>query len=151
MSGETNLKQQHEDYLSWCLMSAEERAEAGLPNSKAKYAEHIDVSIQTLQRWQKLPEFVERYEKALKERQGSPERAQAALDNLYDRGMAGDNKAMELWMKATGLLVAAPAPPAPRKIAELSDEELRELIREKAATELAARQTQPDNVVKLHG
>ena len=59
----------------------------------------------------------------------SPERAQALLDALYLKGIAGDTKSAELYLKATGQMQQAQTVNInTSSVKELTDDELQAMI-----------------------
>lgn len=68
--------------------------------------------------------------------QGSPERTQQLLDNLFTRAMDGDNNSAKLYLQATGRLAPVQVNVEHSgKVNELSDRELDELIASAASSE----------------
>ena len=72
--------------------------------------------------------------------QGSPERTQMLLDTLYEKAIGGDVKSAQLYLQATNRM----APPtvevrSEKRVAELSDADLDELIAALAVRERDAR------------
>ena len=123
-------------YLDWLCTAPSER----VPASKAKYAiEHV-VDISTLRRWEKKEVFRSQWKQQVDEVQGSPERTQRLLDNLYNKALEGDTKSAELYLKATNRM----APPSVtissnKKATELTDAELDSLIAAVAEREKSSR------------
>lgn len=126
------LSPQQTEYLSWLLMSPEQRLAEGLPDSQAKYAKHVDIDEGSLRRWKRNPEFVKEWDDRSKADRTSPERVQKLLDDLFQRGMDGSARHAELWLKAAGVLKAAEreasAPPRKGSVETLSDEDLAEAL-----------------------
>jgi SOS response regulatory protein OraA/RecX len=103
-------------------------------------ASELGVNITTLRRWEKKPHFKAEWQERVDELQGSPERTQAVLDILYKKALDGDTKSAHLYLQATNRM----APPtveikSEKKAAELSDEELDQLIGAMAAREKQSR------------
>lgn len=133
---EMTLTVQQQEYLDWLCTAPSERT----PNSKKAYALEHRIDITTLRRWQRKDVFRTQWKTRVDEIQGSPERTQALLDNLYNKALAGDTKSAELYLKATNRM----APPtvtvqSNKKTGELSDAELDELIAAMAERERASR------------
>ena len=98
------------------------------------------VDISTMRRWEKKDIFRSQWKTQVDDLQGSPERTQRLLDNLYNKALEGDTKSAELYLKATNRM----APPSVtissnKKAAELSDVELDSLIAAVAEREKAQR------------
>jgi hypothetical protein len=133
---ELTLSAPQQRYLDWLCTAPSER----VPASKAKYAiEHV-VDISTLRRWEKKEVFRSQWKQQVDEFQGSPERTQRLLDNLYNKALEGDTKSAELYLKATNRM----APPSVtissnKKATELTDAELDSLIAAVAEREKASR------------
>jgi hypothetical protein len=133
---ELTLSAPQQRYLDWLCTAPSER----VPASKAKYAvEHV-VDISTLRRWEKKEVFRSQWKQQVDEVQGSPERTQRLLDNLYNKALEGDTKSAELYLKATNRM----APPSVtissnKKATELTDAELDSLIAAVAEREKASR------------
>jgi hypothetical protein len=103
-------------------------------------AVELGVDITTLRRWEKRPAFKEVWKGQVDEVQGSPERTQMLLDTLYEKAIAGDVKSAQLYLQATNRM----APPtvevrSEKRVAELSDSDLDELIAAMAKRERDAR------------
>jgi hypothetical protein len=133
---ENMLEPKHMAYLDWLCTLPSERT----PTSKIKYAQENGIGLETLRRWEKKPNFRSEWSKRVDEIQGSPERTKNLLDTLYEKGLSGDTRSAELWLKATNRL----APPtvtvsSDRKAAELTDAELDQLVAQMAVRERAAR------------
>lgn len=137
MSIEENiLDARHEAYINWLCTPPSER----VPASKERYAESIGVNISTLRRWEKKDVFKKAWQARVDDVQGSPERSQRLLDTLYEKALGGDIKAAQLYLQATNRM----APPtlnvrSETKIAELSDQELDQLIQAAAHHEQESR------------
>jgi hypothetical protein len=128
--------QQQESYLDWLCTAPSERK----PRTKEAMASELGVNITTLRRWEKKPHFKAEWQERVDELQGSPERTQAVLDILYKKALDGDTKSAHLYLQATNRM----APPtveikSEKKAAELSDEELDQLIGAMAAREKQSR------------
>ena len=100
----------------------------------------LGVDITTLRRWEKRPVFKQSWQKQVDEVQGSPERTQVLLDTLYEKAISGDVKSAQLYLQATNRM----APPtvevrSEKRVAELSDADLDELIAAMAKRERDAR------------
>jgi hypothetical protein len=126
------LSQEQQRYLDWLCTAPAERQ----PSSKKAMADAVGVDITTLRRWEKKPYFKEEWQKRVDDIQGSPERTQQLLDTLYKKALDGDTKSAQLYLQATNRM----APPtveikSDRKAADLSDEELDQLIGAMAARE----------------
>lgn len=130
------LDERQEKYLNWLLVPAPHRN----PKSQEAYAKAEGIDVTTLRRWQKKPHFKAEWQKRVDELQGSPERTQKLLDEIYQRALGGDNKAAQLYLQATNRL-------APQQVnithtqslAEISDKDLEDLIASVASAEKVAR------------
>lgn len=130
------LDERQEKYLNWLLVPSPHRN----PKSQEAYAKAEGIDVTTLRRWQKKPHFKAEWQKRVDELQGSPERTQKLLDEIYQRALGGDNKAAQLYLQATNRL-------APQQVnithtqslAEISDKDLEDLIASVANAEKIAR------------
>ena len=133
---ELTLTPQQQQYLEWLCTAPSERT----PPSKHKMALHLGVNETTLRRWEKKDIFVSQWKAAVDEVQGSPERTARLFDTLYAKALDGDTKSEQLYLQATNRM----APPtvtvqSNKKAAELSDEELDQLIAAVAEREKSQR------------
>jgi len=133
---EMTLSAPQEQYLDWLCTAPSER----VPPSKNKYALENSVDISTMRRWEKKDIFRSRWKTQVDDIQGSPERTQKLLDNLYNKALEGDTKSAELYLKATNRM----APPSVtissnKKTVDLTDAELDSLIATIAEREKAGR------------
>lgn len=119
------LTEVQEAYLAWLLTPEDTRD----PKTKKDWAEKHDVHNNTLGVWEKNKVFKERWELGVKGMAQSPERTQALLDALYVKGIAGDVKSAELYLKATGQMQQAQTVNInTSSVKELTDEELQSMI-----------------------
>ena len=133
---EMTLTAPQEKYLDWLCTAPSER----VPASKNKYSTENAVDISTMRRWEKKDIFRSRWKTQVDDIQGSPERTQKLLDNLYNKALEGDTKSAELYLKATNRM----APPSVtissnKKTVDLTDAELDSLIATIAEREKAGR------------
>jgi|TARA_R110002126_G_scaffold272220_1_gene416346 hypothetical protein len=133
---EMTLTAPQEKYLDWLCTAPSER----VPASKNKYSMENAVDISTMRRWEKKDIFRSRWKTQVDDIQGSPERTQKLLDNLYNKALEGDTKSAELYLKATNRM----APPSVtissnKKTVDLTDAELDSLIATIAEREKAGR------------
>lgn len=122
------LTQDQELYLEWLLTPSESRT----PKTKKEFAEKIEIHSNTLLQWEKNKTFKERWELGIKGLAQSPERTQTLLDALYAKGIAGDHRSAELYLKATGQMAAGAQMQQKEQtsVKDLSDEELESMILE---------------------
>jgi len=122
------LTEVQESYLVWLLTPEDTRT----PKTKKEWAELHDVHYNTLGVWEKNKVFKERWDLGVKGMAQSPERTQALLDALYAKGVAGDVKSAELYLKATGFMqqVSTINLNNTSSVKELTDEELNAMILE---------------------
>lgn len=122
------LTKQQEEYLAWLLTPDEQRQ----PRYKKGYAEEHGLHINTLGLWEKKKPFIDRWKLGLEGLNQSPERTQKLLDSLYTKGIAGDTKSAELYLKATGNMPNASTLniKTETSLREISDEELETMILE---------------------
>ena len=122
------LTEVQEAYLAWLLTPDDSKS----PSTKKAWAEMHDVHINTLGLWEKNKVFKERWELGVKGLAQSPERTQALLDALYTKGVSGDVKSAELYLKATGFMQQVQTVNVNNvsSVKELSDEELQSMILE---------------------
>lgn len=136
MSNDNILDERQEKYLGWLMVPASMRS----PKSKEAYAREAGVDVTTLRRWEKKPHFKAEWQKRVEELQGSPERTQSLLDEIYRRAMEGDNKAAQLYLQATNRLAPAQVQVThTQSLAEISDKDLEDLIASVATAERSAR------------
>lgn len=126
------LDARQQKFLDWlCTPSV-----ARVPSSQEKYAQVEGIDESTLRRWKKKPAFKAAWERRVAESQGSPERTQQLLDNLFQRALDGDNNSAKLYLQATGRLAPVQLQVEHSgKVSELSDAQLAELIAASAASE----------------
>jgi hypothetical protein len=138
MSETQMLDARQEQYLNWLLCPPHER----IPSSQLKYCEQHNVDPTTVRRWQKKPHFIKEWDRRVEELQGSPERTQRILDALYDKGVGGDVRAAKLYLEATNRLAPqqTTSSASNKGMADLSDDELDELIVKMAEREKSQRQ-----------
>lgn len=133
---ESTLDERQEKYLNWLLVPQGYRN----PPTQEAYAKTEGVDPVTLRRWQKKPHFKNEWEKRVQELQGSPERTQKLLDEIYERALQGDNKAAQLYLQATNRLAPTTVNVNhSQSLSEISDKDLEELISSVARTEQEAR------------
>jgi hypothetical protein len=120
------LTNAQEEYLSWLLTPENART----PATKKAWAEEHEVHINTLGTWEKKKNFIERWSIGVKGLAESPERTQSLLDALYIKGVSGDTKSAELYLKATGFLQQAQTVniKTESSVKDLSDAELQAMI-----------------------
>ena len=133
---EVTLTAPQQRYVDWLCTAPSER----VPATKKAMAVELGVDITTLRRWEKRPAFKQTWQKQVDDVQGSPERTQMLLDTLYEKAIGGDVKSAQLYLQATNRM----APPtvevrSEKRVAELSDSDLDELIAAMAKRERDAR------------
>jgi len=123
-------------YLDWLCTAPSER----VPATKQAFADAIGVDVTTVRRWEKKDVFARLWETRARAVQGSPERTQKVLDTLHERALDGDVRAAQLWLQAMDKMAPAQVEvKTDRQAAQLSDEELDELIGAMAARERDSR------------
>lgn len=81
--------------------------------------------------WEKNKIFKERWDLGVKGMAQSPERTQCLLDALYAKGVSGDVRSAELYLKATGFMQQVQTVNVnTSSVKELSDDELHAMILE---------------------
>jgi len=126
------LDTRQEQFLNWLCTPASGRT----PSSQAAYAKQVGVDETTLRRWKNKAVFKQEWKRRIEDLQGSPERTQQLLDNLFVRALDGDNNSAKLYLQATGRLAPMQLEVAHKtNVTELSDEELTELLAAGAASE----------------
>ncbi|CAB4151628.1 Homeodomain, phBC6A51-type [uncultured Caudovirales phage] len=121
-----------EQFLTWLCTPPNGR----VPSSQAALAKHIGVDETTLRRWKNKPAFKQEWKRRIEDLQGSPERTQQLLDNLFERAIGGDNNSAKLYLQATGRLAPVQLQVEHKtNVTELSDSELAELISATASQE----------------
>lgn len=134
------LTQEQEQYLAWLLTPETQRQ----PLLKREWAEAHDVHQNTLTNWEKKKNFIERWRMGIEGLNQSPERTQKLLDALYDKGLEGDVRSAELYLKATGNMPNQTVNiKNETSVKEMSDEDLERMILEISQKNKAA-------VVPLH-
>lgn len=134
------LTQDQERYLEWLLTPEASRN----PSTKVGWANQNGYAEQTCRNWEKKKQFIERWKMGIEGLNQSPEKTQRLLDALYDRGLDGDTKSAELYLKATGNLTTSSTLNIKNETAlkDVSDDDLEKMI-----LELSAKHK--DNVVEL--
>ena len=122
------LTKEQEEYLSWLLVSEDQRE----PPFKKDWAMAHGVHVNTLQGWEKRKPFIERWKLGVEGLNQSPERTQKLLEALYIKGISGDTKSAELYLKATGNMPNSSTLNIKNEtsIREISDEDLENMILE---------------------
>jgi hypothetical protein len=123
------LTETQEQYLEWLLQPVDSRN----PKTKKEWAEQHGIHYNTVGQWEKNKNFQERWNLGVKGLAQSPERAQALLDALFIKGIAGDTKSAELYLKATNQMPNAAQQiniKSETSIKELTDDELHSMILE---------------------
>jgi hypothetical protein len=92
------LTKEQEEYLAWLLVPEDQRE----PRYKKEWALEHGVHFNTLAAWEKKKNFIERWKLGVEGLNQSPERTQKLLEALYIKGISGDTKSAELYLKATG-------------------------------------------------
>jgi hypothetical protein len=128
------LTRQQEEYLEWLLIPKDSRT----PRTKKDWAEEHGIHYNTLGVWEKRKDFKERWELGVKGLTESPERTQTLLDALYVKGIAGDVRSAELYLKATGQMASQQNIniKTETSVKELSDDELHALIIEMSSNKI---------------
>jgi hypothetical protein len=126
------LDTRQEQFLNWLCTPASGRT----PSSQAAYAKQLGVDETTLRRWKNKAAFKQEWKRRIEDLQGSPERTQQLLDNLFARALDGDNNSAKLYLQATGRLAPVQLEVAHKtNVMELSDEELSDMIAASAFSE----------------
>ena len=122
------LTKEQESYLSWLLEPEPTRN----PQTKKAWAEEHGVHYNTPIGWEKKKAFVERWKLGVEGLTQSPERTQKLLDALYTKGISGDTKSAELYLKATGSMPNQQTLniKTETSIKEISDDDLEKMILE---------------------
>lgn len=122
------LTQEQEKYLTWLLLPEIERQ----PKYKHEYASSVGVVENTLRYWEKKKAFIERWRLGVEGLAQSPDRTRALLDAIYQKGLDGDTKSAELYLKATGTLTNSQSLTIKNEqsIKDITDDELSSMILE---------------------
>jgi hypothetical protein len=125
------LTQEQEAYLAWLITPEEQRD----PDTKKAYADKTGVHVNTLGTWEKKKNFIERWKLGIEGLNQSPERTQKLLEALYIKGISGDTKSAELYLKATGNMPNSSTLNIKTETAirDISDDELEKMILELGA------------------
>ena len=138
------LDTRQQAFLEWLCTPSVGR----VPSSQAQYALSIGVDDGTLRRWKNKPGFKQEWQRRVNDLQGSPERTQRLLDNLFDRALDGDNNSAKLYLQATGRLAPVQLQVEHTgRVNDLSDAELAELIASGAKSEAHFRLESTKNTV----
>jgi len=128
-------------FLEWLTTIVADRQ----PPTQAELADEIGASRTTLTQWKNDPDFLAEWERRYRKTVGSPEKAQAVLNTLFET--ATDRTDPRLVPAARAYLEAIDVV-KPKKLdvtvtkgaaKELSDEELMALLAERAEQELSQR------------
>jgi len=127
-TGRLFLTETQEAYLVWLLTPEDTR----MPKTKKEWSELHNVHYNTVGTWEKNKVFKERWNLGVKGLAQSPERTQALLDALYTKGVSGDVKSAELYLKATGFMqqIQTVNVNNTSSVKELSDDDLQAMILE---------------------
>jgi transcriptional regulator with XRE-family HTH domain len=126
------LTAQQQTYLDWLV-------DPQRVGTKQDRADEYGVNRSTITRWENAASFRKAWADRVQELGGSPDRLQKAYDAMYLKGLAGDVNAMKLWLQATGNLRTETEAPRAKSVRDLSDEELRVLLKSRLETEQAVR------------
>jgi len=120
------LTKEQEEYLAWLLIPEDQRE----PKSKKAWAEQHGYHVNTLSLWEKKKPFIERWKLGVEGLNQSPERTQKLLESLYIKGISGDTKSAELYLKATGNMPNASTLHIKNEtvVRDLSDEDLESML-----------------------
>ena len=139
------LTQEQEDYLAWLLTPEDSRT----PSTKKAWSEEHGVHYNTLGQWEKKKNFAERWKLGVEGLSQSPERTQKLLDALYAKGISGDVRSAELYLKATGFLQNVSTVNVKNEsVKDLSDDELHALIAEMGQKALSTKQPNLDITIE---
>lgn len=128
-------------FLDWLLTPPNER----VPPRQQDLAEELGVQRSLLSQWKNDPDFHAEWEKLYRKKVGSPERAQAVLDALFetatDRTDPRQVPAARAYLEAIDVVKPRKVDVTVTKAAakELSDEDLMRMLADEAARELKAR------------
>jgi hypothetical protein len=140
------LTSEQEEYLLWLLTPEDSRR----PSTKKAWAEDHGLHYNTLGQWEKKEGFKERWRLGVEGMTQSPERTHKLLDALYIKGIAGDVRSAELYLKATGYMQnIATVNVKTESVKELSDEELKNLIAEMSQSALKNKPSIKTEVVEM--
>lgn len=140
------LTQEQEEYLAWLLTPEDSRT----PSTKKAWAEEHGIHYNTLGQWEKKKNFAERWKLGVEGLSQSPERTQKLLDALYAKGISGDVRSAELYLKATGHMqtVSTINLNKTESVKDLSDDELQALIVEMSEKALNNKHNMPNFIVE---
>jgi hypothetical protein len=101
-------------------------------------ADSKEMHENTLRSWEKKKNFIERWKLGVEGLNQSPERTQKLLDALYIKGISGDTKSAELYLKATGNMPNASTLniKTETSLRDISDDELEKMILELGAKQV---------------
>lgn len=132
---ENVLKPKQELYLDWLCTPRAERN----PSSKEAWAKQYETTTQTLRAWEKNKVFLKEWKTRVDDIHGSPEKTNTLLETLYQKGVKGDPRAIELYMKITGKFLPPVQKVEVTQVHGVSDAELDMMIAEEARREAARR------------
>jgi hypothetical protein len=102
------------------------------PPFKQGLADELGVSPRVLSDWQQRPDFRDAWDREAKAVVGTPERAQAVLDELYKAATDPTNRAQvqaaKLYLEATNSIRPPSIEVTVKKTTELTDDELDALL-----------------------
>ena len=128
------LTKEQEEYLAWLLVPEDQRE----PRYKKEWALEHGVHFNTLAAWEKKKNFIERWKLGVEGLNQSPERTQKLLEALYIKGISGDTKSAELYLKATGNMPNSSTLniKTETSLRDISDDELEKMILELGAKQV---------------
>jgi hypothetical protein len=128
-------------FFEWLLTPPAER----MPSKQGDFAEELGVSRALLAQWKNDPDFLAEWERQYRKTVGSPEKAKAVLDSLFetatDRTDPRQVPAARAYLEAIDVMKPKRVEMTVVKGAakELTDEELLSMLAERAEAELASR------------
>jgi DNA-binding PucR family transcriptional regulator len=127
-------------YLDWLCTPVKERE----PRTAGALADQLGVHRNSLIKWREEPDFLKAWEKQYRRTVGNPERAQAIMDTLFKTATDPDDPKHVAAAKQYLEAIDAVKPQQVNiqvngSAKDLSDEQLNELIAERAATEAISR------------
>lgn len=124
-------------YVEWYAMPEDKR----VPATKGEWATEFGVPERTLTSWQKATWFRDALATLYNQVNVSPERLQAVLDAAHTTAVAGNTKAMEIYLRYIEAIAPKKIVVESKAVQDMSQAELSAALRE-AAAEMDRREAQ---------
>jgi hypothetical protein len=118
----------HVAVMDWLVTAPRARE----PRTRQGLADKLGVDVRTMRGWIDHPQFREEWQRRVTKLLGSPERAQAVMDTLYESATDVDNRnqvqAAKLYLEATNAIKPPPIEMTVKRPVDMTDDELDALI-----------------------